>query len=329
MGLRIASIFVILVTSTAGALFPILARRATWLKVPKSVFDFAKYFGSGVIIATVFIHLLGPALGALASECLSEGWHEYPWVLTICMLSIFALFICEIVAFRWGNAKLAAIGKAHDAHGHGQEITAHTAHGPETPAQPAQEKAMKQTESSLSDVETADSHHHEFKPDATTTAQIVGVAILEFGVVMHSVLIGLALAVAEDFKILFVVLVFHQTFEGLGIGSRLAFMSLPRKYGWVPYAGALLYGLTTPIGIAAGLGARSTYNAGSATSSAVNGILLAMSSGILLYTGLVELLAHDFLFSKEMMAASNRRLSFAIGSMLLGAALMSLLGKWA
>jgi solute carrier family 39 (zinc transporter), member 1/2/3 len=232
-----------------------------------------------------------------------------------------------------------------------------------------QEKPLNNKESgSVSDVETASSHDRIFTPDQTTTAQIVGVAILEFGIVLHSVLIGLTLAVAdaEEFKVLFVVLVFHrkllvsvveahayllsvETFEGLGIGSRLAFMSLPRKYNWVPYAGAILYGLTTPIGIAAGLGARTSYNPGSTTSSAVNGFLYSISSGILLYTGLVEvchlalwlgvfqcsrkshlqLLAHDFLFSKEMLGASNRRLAFAICSMLLGAALMSLLGKWA
>jgi zinc transporter 1/2/3 len=57
-------------------------------------------------------------------------------------------------------------------------------------------------------------------------AQIVGVAILEFGVALHrfanlqsyrlylifsnSILVGLTLAVNEDFKILFVVLVFHR-----------------------------------------------------------------------------------------------------------------------
>jgi len=34
--------------------------------------------------------------------------------------------------------------------------------------------------------------------------------------------------------ILFIVIVFHQTFEGLGLGSRLAFLPLPRSYNWVP-----------------------------------------------------------------------------------------------
>jgi hypothetical protein len=38
---------------------------------------FAKFFGSGVIIATAFIHLLAPAWGELTSPCLTGTWTEY------------------------------------------------------------------------------------------------------------------------------------------------------------------------------------------------------------------------------------------------------------
>ena len=38
MHLRIAAIFVILVGATGGALFPVLAKRSRWLKVPTSMF---------------------------------------------------------------------------------------------------------------------------------------------------------------------------------------------------------------------------------------------------------------------------------------------------
>jgi solute carrier family 39 (zinc transporter), member 1/2/3 len=146
-----------------------------------------------------------------------------------------------------------------------------------------------------------------------------------------------------------------ETFEGLGIGSRLALLEIDEKHNRIPIAAALLYGLTTPIGIAAGLGVRSTYNPGTATASIVSGTMDSISSGILIYASLVEvrifhsktilnqiltlsgsfprlfsqLMAHDFLFNKEMLAASNMRLSFSLGSMMLGAALMALLGKWA
>jgi zinc transporter 1/2/3 len=42
-----------------------------------------------------------------------------------------------------------------------------------------------------------------------------------------------------------------------------------------------------------------------------------------------QLLAHEFLFNKEMINGSNANLAYAIGSMLLGCAVMALLGRWA
>ena len=92
-----------------------------------------------------------------------------------------------------------------------------------------------------------------------------------------SILIGLTLAVDESFTVLFIVLTFHrssylsllhstttflssisETFEGLGIGSRLAYMKLPARYNYIPIVAALVYGLTTPLGLAIGLGVRTS-----------------------------------------------------------------------
>jgi zinc transporter 1/2/3 len=118
-------------------------------------------------------------------------------------------------------------------------------------------------------------------------------------------------------------------FEGLGVGSRLAYLVLPPKYRYVPYIGSILYGITAPIGIAVGLGVRTTYNPESTQATLVSGVLDSLSAGILLYTGFVELLAHEFLFSPEMRDASLGKLLYALGCMLLGAGIMALLGRWA
>ncbi|KAF8217057.1 ZIP-like iron-zinc transporter [Mycena galopus ATCC 62051] len=369
--LRVASVFIVLVCATIGTLFPVLARRSTWLHVPKGVFDFAKYFGSGVIIATAFIHLLSPGLDELSSPCLSPAWLEYPYALALCLLSIFSIFILELVAFRWGTSKLEKLGLRHDPHGH--YTGSHAAHGSEGTQTPPKKNGDVEEQrhdhhhdhshgglSHLDDSASAQivgiailefgtqtppkengdveeqrhDHHHGHSHgglshlDDSASAQIVGIAILEFGVILHSVLIGLTLAVDEGFKILFVVIVFHQTFEGLGLGSRLAFIKLPAQYNYVPVLAAIIYGLSTPVGIAVGLGLRSSYNPGSATASIVSGVLDSLSAGILIYTGLVELLAHEFLFNKEMMNSSNAKLTYAIGTMLLGCGVMALLGKW-
>jgi len=321
-GIRVASVFVILLTGSFGALFPVLARKSSWLRVPKSVFDFAKYFGSGVIIATAFIHLLSPALDELSSPCLSDAWLIYPYALALSLLSIMTIFITELVAFRWGTAKLKKLGIYHDPHGH--DVGSHAAHGPEGNATPPQETKEMAV---AGDSETASTDN--MPTDADALAHILGIAILEFGVLLHSVLIGLTLAVDPDFKTLFVVIVFHQMFEGLGLGSRLAYLDLPKRYRHTPVFAGIVYGLATPIGIAAGLGIRTTYNPNSAKASIVSGVLDALSSGVLIYTGLVELLAHEFLFNKDMAQRSNGHLAYAVVCMLLGTGIMALLGRWA
>ncbi|EMD38804.1 hypothetical protein CERSUDRAFT_47146 [Gelatoporia subvermispora B] len=326
-GLRVASVFIILATSMFGALFPVLARRSPRISplIPHRVFETAKYFGSGVIIATAFIHLLDPATDELTSPCLSPAWQEYPYALAIALCSIFMIFILELVAFRWGTAKLAKLGITHDAHGHG--VGGHAAHGPE--GAKSEETSAVQEKYDIDLEAEAIAAAKNGAVVENPTAQIIGVAILEFGVLLHSVLIGLTLAVDEEFKVLFIVIIFHQMFEGLGVGSRLAYLKLPQNYRFAPIVGALLYGITTPIGIAVGLGVRTTYNPNTATASIVSGVLDAFSAGILIYTGLVELMAHEFLFNKEMQNASNKKLAYAIGCMMLGAGLMALLGKWA
>lgn len=78
-----------------------------------------------------------------------------------------------------------------------------------------------------------------------------------------------------------VVIVFHQAFEGLGLGSRLAFLKLPAHLDWIPFAGALLYSICTPVGIAAGLGARSSISMSSTSANIASGVLDSTSAGIL------------------------------------------------
>lgn len=161
-------------------------------------------------------------------------------------------------------------------------------------------------------------------------AQMTAIFILEFGVIFHSVFIGLTLAVTGDeFNVLYIVLVFHQTFEGLGLGSRLATAQWPKKKEWMPWALGAAYGFTTPIAIAIGLGVRTTFTPGSPKTLIVNGVFDSISAGILIYTGLVELMAHEFMFNPEMRKASIKMMLFAFFNMCVGAGLMALLGKWA
>lgn len=79
-------------------------------------------------------------------------------------------------------------------------------------------------------------------------------------------------------------------FEGLGLGSRLSLLNIPSSHRIlnIPIVAAILYGFSTPLGIAVGLGVRSSYNPHSSKASAVSGVMDSISAGVLLYTGLVE-----------------------------------------
>ncbi|KAL7199359.1 hypothetical protein ACSBR2_021612 [Camellia fascicularis] len=89
----------------------------------------------------------------------------------------------------------------------------------------------------------------------------------------------------------------------------------------------IFFSLTTPVGIATGIGISSSHNENSPTALAIEGILNVASAGILIYMALVDLLSVDFM-NPRMQA--NRKLQLgANASFLFGADCMSLLAKWA
>ncbi|KAL1300075.1 hypothetical protein AAHE18_18G153600 [Arachis hypogaea] len=90
---------------------------------------------------------------------------------------------------------------------------------------------------------------------------------------------------------------------------------------------ATFFSLTTPIGIAIGMGISSVYKENSPTSLIVEGVFNSASAGILIYMALVDLLAADFMSPK---LQNNLKLQLGANiSLLLGAGCMSLLAKWA
>ncbi|KAL3474714.1 Zinc/iron permease [Aspergillus californicus] len=319
MGLRISSIFVILIGSTFGALFPVLARSYQDSTVPRWAFFVAKYFGSGVIIATAFIHLLAPAEEALRNECLTGPITEYSWAEGIILMTVVVLFFVELMVMRFSR-----FGQSH-AHEHQNEVEhSGVVAGGEKSHIPGEDHLGHSREHRDLELAEKNANLEEYM------TQLTSIFILEFGIIFHSVFIGLTLAVSGgEFTTLYIVLVFHQTFEGLGLGSRLATIPWPRSKRWTPYLLGLGFGISTPIAIAIGLGVRKTYPPEGYTTLIVNGVFDSISAGILIYTALVELMAHEFMFSTEMRKAPIKIVLAAFGLLCLGALLMALLGKWA
>jgi solute carrier family 39 (zinc transporter), member 1/2/3 len=262
------------------------AKKIPRLHIPELLFTFAKFFGSGVIIATAFIHLLASSFSELGNPCLSTFWNvDYPWSAALSMISVFTLFLVELFAMRFAHVAFATTDAL------GEEQFNENCLVPRTADVEMPDSQMK------IESETAILANNGSSP---LDARLVGFFILEFGVIFHSVIIGLTLSTTgSDFDTLFIVIIFHQMFEGLGLGSRLAILPFKKRSIW-PWVLGIAYGIVTPLGMAIGLGLRTTYDSSSQTALLVSGTLDAISSGILLYTGLVELMAHEFLFSKSM-----------------------------
>lgn len=129
--------------------------------------------------------------------------------------------------------------------------------------------------------------------------ELLSILIVEAGTCFHSIFLGLSLALStgDGFTALFIAIVFHQVFEGLAIGSRLASIDLDNLHSkdWKLWICSTIYGITTPIGVAIGIAVRQDYDLASERSLILTGVFDSMSAGFLLYGGLVGLLSRDFL----------------------------------
>ena len=110
---------------------------------------------------------------------------------------------------------------------------------------------------------------------------------------------------------------------------------------------ALAFSLITPIGISIGVGVHQSFNVNERATVLSIGVLDSVSAGILVYVGLVQLLAHDvrlLLLSLiclmlmprfhqwlhgELAMAKGSQVTLALISLFLGLFGMTLIGNWA
>lgn len=173
-------------------------------------------------------------------------------------------------------------------------------------------------------------HIHEHVTDDSefsNVRHIVVAQVFEFGIVAHSIIIGITVGVSSSpcvIKPLFAALTFHQFFEGFALGGCVAQAGFRNLTALVM---GFFFAVTTPLGIAIGMGVSTTYNENSPKALVVQGVFDSISAGILVYMALVDLIAADFL-SKRMRSSRQLQLC-AFLALFLGAGAMSVLGVWA
>lgn len=143
-------------------------------------------------------------------------------------------------------------------------------------------------------------------------------------------MIGITLVVAGDsfFITLFVVILFHQMFEGIALGTCIAELPKAAASTLQKFIMAGTFALITPIGMAIGIGVLNQFNGNDPSTIIAIGTLDALSAGILAWVGIVEMLARDWMHGKMLTARLVRTIS-AMFALVAGLILMSVLGKWA
>lgn len=136
---------------------------------------------------------------------------------------------------------------------------------------PAQSSQMELEDSPYIDVETG-------LPvsEMVYKKMSMNITLLEGGILFHSVFVGMTVSITiEGFVVLLIAILFHQLFEGLGLGSRIA--AVPYAKGSIrPWVLVVAFGTTAPIGQAIGLITRNTYDPNSAFGLIIVGIFNAM-----------------------------------------------------
>ena len=164
-------------------------------------------------------------------------------------------------------------------------------------------------------------------PPRATHGDTLGLILLELGVSVHSVFIGIGLGVARGavFRTLLAALCLHQFFEGLALGGAAADVAATANLNAALTA---VFALSTPTGVLVGVTLRETAGKRSATATTLEGSLEACATGVLLYVSLVQLLAPHMSRAAWLRRCGPALRAAAFLALWLGAAAMACLGHW-
>ncbi|KAE8695218.1 putative zinc transporter 12 [Hibiscus syriacus] len=206
---KMAAIASILVAGAIGVCFPLLGKTFQALRPEKNLFFIIKAFAAGVILSTGFIHVLPDATENLTSPCLNENpWGNFPFAGLVAMTAAIGTLMVDV--FATSHYTKSYLHKTQQSNGGDEEKTGenekdlpvhtHATHG--------------HAHGSVSMLQSSDS--------AQLLRHRVVSQVLELGIVVHSVIIGISLGASESPKTirpLVAALTFHQFFEGMGLGG--------------------------------------------------------------------------------------------------------------
>ena len=343
MPFHIAGVFIILAVSSIGMFgFLFLGHMKKPPTAVGPILQLAKMFGIGIIAGTAWIHLLPEAFGMFTNPCLDAGWQKYgpAWVGVFGLFAAFMVQLLEMASHSHvkKNASAGSVQNDSEAQCPSHIVVEHAhlstgaPHLEDTIDVPHRIIAVGEhtevSDVSMSKEGSSTPIYSDSKSKKQITLSSASTIVLEFGILFHSVIIGLTLGVADDatFNTLIVAICFHQLFEGMALGAFVSSTDLSLRSKIVL---GLMYPLTTPIGIAIGIGFHQAFNGNSNTLILMQGILNSLSAGILIYSTYCVLVGGEILHNPAFYRYSKNFKVACFLMMYLGAAAMALLAVWA
>ncbi|XP_059317842.1 zinc transporter 6, chloroplastic [Lycium ferocissimum] len=306
--LKLISMFVIFFTSVIGITVPVfLARLFHGKPVHDKAILIIKCFAAGVILSTSLVHVLPDAFDAL-SDCQVSSrhpWKDFPFSGLVTLIGVLTALLVDLTA------------TSHvESHQNNQD----------------NDYAIVGTSEELGTVVSNKKIEEQVREaeELVKLKQRLVSQVLEIGIIFHSVIIGVTLGMSQNqctIRPLVAALSFHQIFEGMGLGGCIAQAGF--SFGTTAYM-SFMFSVTTPMGILLGMiiFSMTGYDDSSPNALILEGLLGSLSSGILIYMALVDLIALDFFHNKLMSGQPFlKKVSFV--ALVLGSTSMSILALWA
>ena len=331
VSVSIVGIIAVLLCSFLGTILPIIFRNQSFFREDTLFFSCTKLFGTGVIIAVAFIHMVIPAGQILTSkytyEIFNEKYTSFAGVFAI--LGIILTHIIQVYTSHF-------LYKNNDHHTH-QNITYSSvslsvdSDDNKNESELSEEKIyhkMNNKKELVSAIDGCAEEQHGLLHMMESKEKQIICYLLEIGISLHSILIGIAFGMTNDEEliVLIVALIFHQFFEGVSLSS--VFIEAHFKRFTAIIIMIFVYSLTLPIGAVIGLLIRSAIESTDKVYITTQGIIDAVAGGILIYDDLVNILSrhcNSNLFKRGSITRKNAQLI----AFYCGIAVMAIIGIWA
>eukprot|EP00607_Mallomonas_marina_P008290 CAMPEP_0182419208 /NCGR_PEP_ID=MMETSP1167-20130531/3623_1 /TAXON_ID=2988 /ORGANISM="Mallomonas Sp, Strain CCMP3275" /LENGTH=315 /DNA_ID=CAMNT_0024593925 /DNA_START=111 /DNA_END=1058 /DNA_ORIENTATION=- len=309
--LRVLAIFINLFASLCGVGLPIYLGKNFSPDAMRNHFGFSilRIFSAGIMVGVAFIHLLADAATTLPK--LYPQYEALPFTLT-------TMGIVIVLAVE--NAIISFVKPSHHERDSGEF-----------------------QELDDADILTAkhlniDSYQHvhteatiNLLADSKSLLVLIKAYMMEVAIAIHSVIIGVSMGMMgpdeiSPLRALIIAVVFHQFFEGIGLGAVLSYVRLQLGTMKVIIF-VLIFGTTISIGIGIGMIISNAEYGNEDTQGFITGCANSISAGTLIYIAMVEMMAEEFA-NHKIMAKANQKF-IMISSFSGGVIVMAILAMWA